>query len=394
MSTSLVASAIYLSPFIFLAYFSSAFSASRSVLLSALLLFTTFFMGIVLLLQGVLAYQPYYARYLVSEWIPYALLVVVCGCVADERARGRLGAALLLGGLFCAGLSFAQIGKQEHAGVSESMERLTARFDGGDLILIDGAMNAPAAHELKTTLRFTHGLNVATVTRKDIDPEYLRGLAGPYDDVYMLANANYSIAGFHEVDSVRFTEQAYKHTASPPMSLVVRNDGKVRVFKFNATAADPLRLRADFGQRWDGNPMLADGWSTPEPWGVWSNAKVARIDVDASALDLTHTKVLVLTLSGRAFVTDKSPRQRISVLLAGTAVATEVVEYPKTRVELRAELPVDRIGAARRLSLELQLPDAVAPRALGYSADARILAFGVERIVLEAKQEVGALSGG
>jgi hypothetical protein len=394
MSTSLIASAIYLSPFIFLAYFSAAFSARRSVLVSALLLFTTFFIGVVLLLQGVLAYQPYYARYLVSEWIPYALLLVVCGCVADERARGRLGAALLLGGLFCAGLSFAQIGKQEHAGVSESMESLTARFDSGDLILIDGAMNAPAAHELKTSLRFTYGLNVATVTRKTLDPEYVVGLAGPYDDVYLLANTDYRIAGFHEVDSVRFTEHAYKHAASPPMSLVARNDGKVRIFKFNAATADPLRLHAGFGQRRNGNAMLTDGWSTPEPWGVWSNGKLAHIEVDASALDLTGAKALVLTLSGRAFVTGKSPRQRITVLVAGTQVGTAVVEYPKTHVELKTELPVDSIGSGRRLLLELQLPDATAPRTLGYSADARILAFGVERITLEAKQGATALPDG
>jgi len=387
LSVSLIASAVYMSPFILVASFFAAFRTKGSPLLSVLLLFVTCFFVLVVMLQGVIAYQPYYARYLLSEFVPYTILLVVCvwaqSTAGKERKSALLGYSLLLGGVYCAALSFAQLGKSEHEGVAESIDKMTSRFDRGDLILIDAALRSPGARELKTTLMYTMGLNVAIVTTDNIgNSNYLESLEQPYDDVYLLtADGGETVPTFREVDSVRFTEYAFKHGHAPPVSVWPRNDSRVRILKYDATLEGDFGRRLSFGQGRAGNAMLGSGWSTPESWGVWSSSTAAQIRFDTSNIDLAGQDIEI-TIFGRAYVTPQAPTQKISILIDGNVVANTVAAYPKAVVALTMEISAAQVRGGEH-TLELRTPDAVSPQMLGYSTDSRMLAFGLERMTLD-----------
>jgi hypothetical protein len=238
-SVSLIASAAYLSPFMLLAFVAASFRSTLGPLLQLLLFFVVCFFGSLSLVQWALFYQPYYARYLLSEFVPYLILFVVCAWGSTPRGKLRAGvaAALVLSGIYCAGLSAFQLGKNEHAGVIESLDRVALRIDQGDIVIVDRELNMPLAHELKTTLVFTYGLNVVTMSDDDmLNERYVRTLAKPYEDMYLLTRSPSAPPGFVEVDSVHFSERIFRHGATPPIAMESRADSRLMIYKHVGSA--------------------------------------------------------------------------------------------------------------------------------------------------------------
>jgi len=390
-STSIVAIAVYLSPFVFAAYLFAGFRARRWPALAMLLLFCTAFLGFAALLQWVLGYQPYYARYLLSEIVPYALLLVVCTWArlapeAPGAARGY-GLALLLGGVTCAGLSLAQIGKNEHEGVAESIEAIAAHADGGDLVIVDGSMASPNPLELRMPLAYWKRLNVANVTPAQLaDSDYMLTLAAPFDDAWLLTNDGKPRKGFEDVESVRFREVIFDRGAMPPVATAVRHDARIRILRMQSDVLGGAG-QAWFGTGHRGNALLRDGWSTPEGWGVWSSATSATLALDVAGLEADAADAIEVTLVGRAFVPDAKRMQRIAATVAGVPMTVRMDGPARSRATLVAMVPAERVRDGK-LDVVLSLPDAVSPATLGLSGDRRTLAFGLERLslrVIEAK---------
>lgn len=386
-STALGASVLYLSPFVLLGFFVAAFKVRKNPVLLALLLFVVCFLGIATTLNWKVYYQPYYARYLLSEFVPYAILLVVCVWASLDKGRMRalLGGLLLAGGLSSIALSAGQLGKSEHEGVAASLEQLTSRFDAGDLVLIDAVLGSPTASELKTALLFTKALNVATVSNADlVDGNHLAELTRPFDEAYLITGRDGPFKHFSEVEFVHFTEWAFVHGASPPLALWLRNDGRLRILKF-VGASSKATGRMSFGSHRGDTSVLGSGWSGPEPWGVWSNSQSGRLSLGAASLDYAKMKAPLLLITGRLYITPKAPTQRINVLVNGKPALGVVVNYPQTKVTLAVPLPP---GTDEAQELEIQTPDAISPAQLGYSGDARALAFGLETIELREAESI------
>ena len=389
-SVSLVASASYLSPFILLGVFLASFMTSGRPLLQALMLFVICFMGYIAILLWSLPYQPYYARYLLSEFVPYGLLLMVCvwGTIGKGRLRTLLGAGLLLGALYGAGLSAMQLGENEHDGVVDSVDRLVSGMDRSDLLLLDRSLSQPNVAELKTPLLFGYGLTAVTTTDADMASKaYLAGLSKPYDDVYFVSKHDIAPAGFVFVDSVRFTEWAFKHGTTPPIDTVLRGSSRWYIYRQRDDSAGiAARLRFSSGQ--NGAGVLGEGWSTPEGWGVWSKDNRALLTIGPGVLPREGLRNPVLRLTGRAYVSPKVPSQRIRLLVGGKQLLEVIATLPHPSIDV--ELPMTGIPAdTAPLEIEIQMPDAVSPKSLGYSTDDRTLAFGLESIELREKTAPG-----
>lgn len=378
-STTLGASVAYLSPFILFAFFIAVFKAKTNPVLLVLMFLVLCFLGFSTTVGWKVYYQPYYARYMLSEFVPYLILFVVCtwSSLGKGKARLRLGSLLFAGGLFSVALSAAQLGKSEHEGVAASINQLTTRFDSGDLVMIDLGLGAPSASELKTSLLFTEGLKVASVSNKDLlDGDYLAELTQPFKDAYLITTKQDPVKGFVEVEFVRFAERAFTHHAGPPMALWPRIDNDLRILKY-VGSTDGKRRRMTFGTGRPDNAALVSGWSTPESWGVWSDSKIGRLSL--KNLDHSGLRIPTLSISGRVYVTPKSPTQRINVIVDGKLALNLAVNYPQGKVTLDVPLPAE-VGAV--LELEIQTPDASSPAQLGYSSDTRALSFGLEKLEL------------
>lgn len=233
-SISLIASAFYLSPFMLLAFYTACAKRRLDPALAVLLVFVAGIYSYLAALQWVLPYQPYYARYLASEFVPYVILFVVSVWATSEPGGVRrfITFALVVSGLWGGVLSAMQLGKNEHEGVAPSLVRLSSHFDPKDIVFLDTSLTAPLAHELKTAMVYTYGLNVVTVTQQDLGEQgYAQRLLMPYHDVFYITRNPVAPAGFTELDSVDFMEKNYCHAALPPAKICTRSDSRLMLYK-------------------------------------------------------------------------------------------------------------------------------------------------------------------
>ncbi|GGD34215.1 hypothetical protein [Pseudoxanthomonas indica] len=272
-SVSLIATTLYVSPFLLFGFYVASVRRRLDPAMAILLVFVTAVYCYIAVLQWVLPYQPYYARYLASEFVPYMLLFVVVSWqqAPTGNLRRFLASCLVICGAWSLVLSVQQIGKNEHQGVQQSLTRLSQHWDPRDLVFVDKGMTEPLAHEVKTALVYTYGINVVTVTPPDLQAGgYGHRLASTYNDVYFVTRSLVAPPGFTEVDSVDFLEKFYCHGSMPPTELCVRSDSRLMVYKRTslppAVAGDTaLALNADsrkigtlVGTR-EGARIVADG---------------------------------------------------------------------------------------------------------------------------------------
>lgn len=241
-SVSLIASVFYFSPLMLFAFYAACIKRRFSAVVVVLLMFVCSFYAHIAVLQWVLPYQPYYARYLASEFVPYLILFVVVVWTSMEPGAMRrfITFALVFSGFWMTGLSIQQVGKYEHDGVAKSLTRLASHFDPKDVVFLDASLARPAVQEIKTALEYTYGLNVVTATREDVGGTgYAHRLAKRYHDVFYVSRNPLAPEGFTEVDSTDFVEKAYCRRASPPVELCVRSDSRLIVYKRTVVPPPP-----------------------------------------------------------------------------------------------------------------------------------------------------------
>lgn len=234
--SSLLVAALYLGPLASIAFLWAA-QRRWNPAASLLLFFLTCFIAYVALLNWTVPYQPYYARYLASELVPYALLFVVCATAWTHGRAGRraLSAVLLVTAVGYVALSAAQLGKRENAGALESITRLAAFADDGDLIALDsfhGQGFAPKA--LKMSLAHAMGRQVISIGSGSLsDARYLRALAGAYDEVFLMSAAPAAPPGFTRIDGVRLRVEGFLRSAGPPTQTAPVIDANINVYRLD-----------------------------------------------------------------------------------------------------------------------------------------------------------------
>ncbi len=116
--------------------------------------------------------------------------------------------------------------------------------------------------------------------------------------------------------------------------------------------------------------MLGHGWSTPEPWGVWTDSGEAELRLPAH----TFRRAVV---SGHPF----SPRGAVTIRVsAGDDNVVEKTFEGSTTFDI--DLTDDGAGEHHRV-IHFGTPDAVSPHDAGVGADVRRLGFGLCGVTLE-----------
>lgn len=126
--------------------------------------------------------------------------------------------------------------------------------------------------------------------------------------------------------------------------------------------------------------FLKYGWSTPEPWGTWSQSEKTQI-----LLPLKFVPQTVI-LEFRPFLSAQNPVQNMDITINGTPAGHYTLTEAKTNAEITIPIP-DQLKSAIRESgkvlLELSLPNAASPKELGISDDTRKLAVGLVAITVK-----------
>jgi hypothetical protein len=234
---SFYVAAAHLSPFFaaltFFSLWKPGLSGARVLLVTMLLAMTAY----TAIVQWFVPYQYYYARYQLSELIPYALLIVIVR--GHEwwywpRIRGVLIAALTLSGVYFAWYTWPLVGFREGKGAHESLARIADHLDSNDVLLFDQTATLNP-HELVTPLRFFFGKHVYTFGDRALLPEIVHDLhAGSFGDIYLATGrAAPAPTGFEFVEDTLFHQTIMAHSSAIPRESIAGRD-LLAIYKFNA----------------------------------------------------------------------------------------------------------------------------------------------------------------
>ena len=128
--------------------------------------------------------------------------------------------------------------------------------------------------------------------------------------------------------------------------------------------------------------IFASGWNPPEGWGAWSSGQSAllTIPVDSNGLD-----ALSVALTGIPFGKD-GETARVLIKADGKLVGewtlpTSTQAFSPQRLEFEVPTPIDL--PVWTLDLEVQTPDATAPRDVGIPVEMGELGFGLTGVEIE-----------
>lgn len=391
-ASTLVAFAIYLCPLLFVALIILAVRRWREPRIEAVLIFLLYFIFHYAVLDWVIPYQPYYARYLASELVPYTIVFVACAWafLSPGRLQTALRAVLLISVLYGAALSAAQIGKKENDQCYETLARVAAHVDPGDLLLIDSeSLKGFSDPELKTPLVFAFGLQVADILQSSLaEPAYLGALRAAHGDMYLLSSSSTPPAGFTVVDALPFKVLAYTPGERPPTDTFWRVDTRLYLSRLDRIKFGP-GSRIAFHAGGVATQLLDRGWNTPEPWGVWAVGHSSTLHVDPRMLQ-DDGAVTRLRLRLRGFVFPRFPEQQVLVKVDGVQIHQLHFRYPDARV-LAADIPLDaeRVRSGRPIAIELVVPEPITPRLAGLNGDTRLIGVGLEDLELIGDGKTG-----
>jgi len=376
IATSLPQLAIFLGPLLVIAFLLAMLVQWKDSRIELLRLFLLFFLAYSMLLRWVLPYNPYYARFLLSnELAPYVMLFVVCVWCALRHQRSihrALTVCLVLTLGYSGVLSAAQIGKNEQSGLYASLARLLAPTGPGDIILLD----MHDAGVLKTPLVYTFGRQVVTVDQSDLnDAGYVAALATGHDNTWLITPARSAPEAFSRVATVRYKVVEFRHDHWAPMHLETSRDTPLFLYDLMAPKVpvgvdEPLRA----GSPWLG--WFTKGWSSAEGWGIWSQAPMAELRIDPRSLPVSKNGV-TLSLQAQGFVGSGHPCQRVDVRIDGQRAGSYRPCYPAGQFTMSLPLSVQLLESDRAITVTFDLPDARSPESLGLGRDSRILGMAL-----------------
>jgi len=159
-----------------------------------------------------------------------------------------------------------------------------------------------------------------------------------------------------------------KCAANPGASMLVLDAGCLKEAVQHARTCSGT---FDFSAAARLDPAMMRGFGDAEPTARWTAGKRAVFTCAAGGTAMAH---LYLT----PFLHELHKQQRLGVLVDGKPVAIADFKLGDSGRAIDFSLP--RVAPGSKLEIALDIPDAIAPKALGLSGDERLLGFAVKSI--------------
>lgn len=153
----------------------------------------------------------------------------------------------------------------------------------------------------------------------------------------------------------------------------IRPDGKVFVFSLQDAprSTDPgapfVQLPLRSGQL---GPFLGTGWSSIEPWGIWSDGPVSTLRLPTPSHGATH-----LQLQFNAFIPKRHTFNIEASIEGGEPV--NMIAGPDQAVGLTMDIPLPQERKGGMLTVTLRYDAPISPQQAEGSGDTRLLALGL-----------------
>lgn len=336
----------------------------------------------------VFPYQYYYARYLLTEAVPYVLVVftvVTVGC-RERRWRNAGLAVVLASAAWFSFFTISQLPAEEGVTPRESLREIATRVGEGDVLLIEPSGWSISRFTVETPLRFYFGLNTFALSADDRET-YLHVISDSFRRVWLLSPKPIDDEHYNLHLRVRHQDKVMERVGHIPLS-VVEGFWNQELYLYELKkrgwpSSGPLRLEARAAEYLvspdspEVSLLLGEGWHEIEAEHVWSSSE-AELFLDAhyfSSGMLPQVVVLELAAYGASLERPVSVRTKVCDGLPEQAIATS------GRFELRIEIPENRrVG---RCTINLNVDPIVSPKALGRSGDDRELGVALYQFSFE-----------
>lgn len=209
----------YLSPFIFIIFWYILITQTKNnnAPRTMLVLFLTFFFAYISLLQWFIPFQYYYARYLVSEAVPFILLFTVIGIDRLTKTRNVAYLLLILSAAYMLYFSFTQFNGKEMQGFRESLDEIKKHVGESDIVILDRRL-LYFVYEIKTPLVFYYNYNVLSVDKHD-DEKFINHFCNKDNNVYFF-NENRKNNYAKLIKTIWLRTEIFEHTNKIPTEII------------------------------------------------------------------------------------------------------------------------------------------------------------------------------
>lgn len=356
----------YLSPFIFIVFGYILFSQTRTnnAEKTMLILFVLLFFTHISLLQWFIPYQYYYARYLLSEALPFILLFTVIGL--GSIAKFNKTAYLLIGlsAIYMLFFTTMQFKGKEMQGFHTSLTELRKHIGKGDIILLDKRI-LHTAGEIKTSLKFYYDYNVLTVENKDKD-KFIYYFCGKNKDVYLF-NSNVTNEDARRLKSISIEAEFFTRSNHIPMD-IAHVSGQYYLSKVPCIEYNHNKMEQNY-------ILYEQGTSLGEPVDfhddkVWTKEISRLTNIN---LETEKNKYLVLETFGYNPFNNNAPKLNLKIKVNGEALEFARRENNKFYFSLPVKYKIK--------SLDI-LSNTFIPKEIGLNQDNRKLGIDIKSIKL------------
>lgn len=234
----------YISPFIFMAFSYVIYKQSKdfdAIKTYANIFLLMFWFHISILLWFV-AYQYYYSRYLLSEVIPFILLITIAGVVELRRYQRLAIIFILLGAAYMLSITLTQFKGREMEGYQESLSAIESHVKPDDILLLDNEV-LNVGGDIKTPLRFYYNYNVITVNntnRRDFMDHYCQD-----KDVYYLSSSNKRYEYSRLEEAIELKVELFEHKNFTPVN-IVKHTGRLYLHKVQCDSYTDAKMKREY----------------------------------------------------------------------------------------------------------------------------------------------------
>ena len=378
---------LYTSPFLVISGFFALFFKKIDLCMSLLLAMLAVGLGAVVFQHPVLPYQYYYARYLLSEAVPYGI-VVFCVAVmgSDSLFWRRLGVGVIALSILTFGyFTFKQFGVEEGVRPLQVFERISSHVDENDLLLIEPDGWRIHRFVVETPLRFYFNLKTFALSSSEREAK-LDSFSNDFNNIWLLSPRQLDAKIFKLVERVEHHDKIMERSGHVPLKItegywrqelflyVMKKPGWPSMNGKFVLQKKDYRVETSSAEL---ETLLGDGWHDIEHRHVWSTSK-AEILLKSELFE-DNALPQAVTLYFYPFAAIKDRPVTLHVTVYGKTQTFTYRSNEPTNIHLPGISGVD----SEKCTITIKIDDAISPKELGQSGDARVLGIALYQIDLE-----------